>query len=124
MIRKITRNELMNLMCTERDLRIVDVLERAHYTLEHISGAISMPLADIEREANRVLRKDDTTVVYCASFECQASTMAANKLMAMGFTNVLDYKGGIKDYKEAGLPLEGSLHKEGTRSFPCPSTAR
>ncbi len=58
-----------------------------------------------------MLKKDETIVVYCASFDCQASTNAAQKLLSMGYTDVLDYKGGLKEYKEAGLPMKGTLHK-------------
>ena len=36
--------------------------------------------------------------------------MAAKKLLAMGYKNVLDYKGGLEDYNAGGFRLEGSLH--------------
>jgi len=55
---------------------------------------------------------DPCNITYCASFECQASTKAAEKLVSLGYSNVLDYKGGLKDYKEARLPVEGSLYKK------------
>lgn len=43
-------------------------------------------------------------VLYCWSFLCTASTTAARKLSAMGY-RVLDYKGGLKEWKEKGNPL-------------------
>jgi len=113
MVKTINRDDLLiiNLVSSKKGFKLVDVLDKEHYEKEHIKGAISLPWNDIEREAGTVLRKDDLIVVYCASFECQASTKAAEKLLSMGYKNVLDYKGGLKDYKEAKLPLEGSLHK-------------
>lgn len=118
MIKMITRDELVDMVCSGRNMRIIDVLERAHFEQEHIKGAVSIPLAELERRA-KAFHRDDRIVVYCASFECQASTKAAEKLVSMGFTDVRDYKGGIKDYKEAGLPMEGSLHVGETAPFPC-----
>ena len=123
MVRKINRDELRDMICSGQDIRIVDVLERSSFNQEHIKGAISLPLAEIETKADKALRRDDKIVVYCASFECQASTNAAEKLMSMGFKDVWDYKGGIKDYKEAGFPLEGALHRSESKSFPCSACA-
>lgn len=111
MLKKITREELTNMVSSGQRFKLVDVLDKGHYEKEHIPGAISLPLNEIEKKAAKVLKKDDTIVVYCASFDCQASTNATEKLLSMGYKNVLDYKGGLKDYKEANLPLEGSLHK-------------
>lgn len=119
MVKQISRQELLDLISSGANFKLVDVLEKGHYEKEHIRGAFSLPLKDIEKKAGRFFKKDDLLIVYCASFECQASTAAAEKLLTMGYKNVLDYKGGLKDYKEANLPLEGSLHKESMQT--CPS---
>lgn len=110
MIKQISRNELRQMISSNKPFKLIDVLDKDHYAKEHIKGAISLPLSDIERNAGELLSKDETIVVYCASFECQASTKAAEKLLSLGYKNVADYKGGLKDYKEEDLALEGSLH--------------
>jgi len=107
MVKKISRDELVALLKSGRKFRLVDVLPKEHYEKEHIKGAMSIPLVEIEKKALSLLGKDELIVVYCASFECQASTSAAKQLERLGFTGVLDYKGGLADYKEANLPLEG-----------------
>lgn len=112
MVKKISREELMNMISSGQRFKLVDVLEKEHFKQEHIKGAISLPVNEIEKKAAKLFKKDETIVVYCASFDCQASTNAAGKLLSMGFKNVLDYKGGLKDYMEANLPMEGSLHEE------------
>ena len=109
MVKQISREELLEMATLGKKFKLVDVLDKEHFEKEHIKGAISLPLDEIEKKAKRLLKKDETIVVYCASFECQASTKAAEKLLLLGYKNVLDYKGGLKDYKEANLPLEGSL---------------
>lgn len=111
MIRNLSRRELEDLIQGGRAFKLVDVLSKEHYEEEHIKGAISLPLEEIEQRAKDVLRdKNEMIVVYCASFDCPASTKAASKLMSLGYTNVFDYKGGLKDYKETDLPLESSKH--------------
>lgn len=109
MVKQITRDELIKMMNSGKKFTLIDVLPKDSYFREHIQGAISLPLDDIEEKAAKVLKKDDLIVTYCASFQCQASAKAADKLLSMGYSNVLDYKGGLKDYREAKLPMEGSL---------------
>ncbi|MDD5595101.1 MAG: rhodanese-like domain-containing protein [Candidatus Omnitrophica bacterium] len=113
MLKTINRDELVRMMQSAERFRLIDVLPRESFEKEHIKGAISLPLAEIEKKAGRIFRKDEKIVVYCASFECHASTEAGEKFLALGFKNTWDYKGGLKDFKEGNLPLlEGSLHKK------------
>lgn len=115
MIKKITRDELMKMVSSGQKFKLVDVLDKEHFQKEHIKGAISLPVNEIEKKAAKILKKSETIVVYCASFDCQASTKASEKLLSMGYKDVLDYKGGLKDYKEANVALEGSLHEATSR---------
>lgn len=108
----ITREELIKILALERKVKLVAVLDSDFYVKEHIKGAISIPLLELKVKAEKLLNKDDIIIVYCGSFECPASTKAAKILMGLGFEKVYDYRGGIKDYKEAMLPLEGSLYEE------------
>ena len=110
MVKSITRDELMQMVKSGKKFKLVDALPRESYAKEHIQTAISLPVDEIEKEAAKVLKKEDLIITYCGSFECPVSTKAAEKLISLGYQNVLDYKGGLKDYKEAGLPLEGSLY--------------
>jgi rhodanese-related sulfurtransferase len=120
MVKQITRNELLEMINSKKKFTLVDALAKDNYFREHIKGAISLPLADIEQGITKNLNQDDLIVTYCANFECQASTKAAEKLVWLGYKNVLDYKGGLKDYKEAKLPMEGSFYmKEGGESPAC-----
>ncbi len=119
MITKITRDELMQMINSREKFKLIDVLSRESFENEHIKGAISLPLEEIGRKAHKLLHKKDKIVTYCGNFDCPASTQAAEKLLAMGFKNVLDYKGGLKDYKEANLPLAGKVHEQETMA--CPS---
>jgi rhodanese-related sulfurtransferase len=46
-------------------------------------------------------------VVYCTSPACHSSTALYMALVEAGFTNVKRYAGGLTDWEDANLPLEG-----------------
>jgi len=63
---------------------------------------------DFETGIKRLLPdKEQPIVVYCAKYECQASPTAARKLLRMGYTDVSDYAGGLKEWTDSGYPLQG-----------------
>ena len=87
---------------------LLDVRARSDYDREHIKGARSLPLDEIEGKARAMLKPDEDLIVYCDSFVCSASTSASKMLSRMGFKNVRDYKGGLREWKQAGLPTESN----------------
>ena len=87
---------------------LLDVRPRSDYDKEHIKGARSLPLDEIEKKAGSMLSPDEDIIVYCDSFVCSASTSATKLLNRLGFRNVRDYKGGIREWKQAGQPTESS----------------
>ena len=53
------------------------------------------------------LRPDEEIVVYCSNEDCLASHAAYYSLLDHGYKNVRRYSGGLIDWEEGGLPLEG-----------------
>lgn len=94
----------------EKDLALVDVLPVDSYEKQHIPGAVNVPFEDehfLERVERIVGDKDSKVVVYCASEDCDLSPRAARKLAEAGYQEVADFEGGLKEWQEAGFPLEG-----------------
>ncbi|MCD1295195.1 rhodanese-like domain-containing protein [Methanocella sp. CWC-04] len=87
-------------------VRLLDVRSRADFQKEHIKGAQSMPLDELEKKAGNMLDKDENIITYCDSFVCSSSTSGAKILVKQGFKNVKDYKGGLREWKQAGYPTE------------------
>jgi rhodanese-related sulfurtransferase len=87
---------------------ILDVLPEEHFRKEHIPGAKSAPL-DSEGFLSRVEQlagdKSQRVVVYCANSSCDLSPKAAKRLEAEGYKNVVDFDGGIEEWKRSGLPV-------------------
>ncbi len=99
---------LKRMMDSGEPFTLLDVRSRSDYDKEHIKGARSLPLDEIEDRAQRTLRPDENIITYCDSFVCSASTSAAKLLAREGFAKVRDYKGGLREWKQAGLPTESN----------------
>ena len=112
-VKFISLDEFKKLIEANDNLVIVDVLGRQSYKSMHVKGAVNIPLAELGKKKNlEFLKNYKTIVVYCAHSRCHASVNAAELLMKSGFTNILDFKGGIKEWSEAGMPVESGLKKE------------
>jgi rhodanese-related sulfurtransferase len=59
-------------------------------------------------ELKRKLDSDDD-FLYCADEECQASTLAAEKLENLGYKHIYECEGGKKDWIGAGYEIESGL---------------
>ncbi len=105
-IKFISMQHLRRITESSAPYRLLDVRGREDYAKEHIKGAASLPLDELDR-AKTLFKLADDIIVYCDSFVCSASSSAAKMLARMGFSNVRDFKGGLREWKMAGLPIEG-----------------
>ena len=53
------------------------------------------------------VRPDEEVVVYCASVDCHAGLALYHELVARDYRDARRYEGGLTEWEEAGLPLEG-----------------
>lgn len=104
-MKQLTTQELKNMQQKGDGLALINVLDADQFDREHIPDSTNIPVGDkdfVQRVEEQVGDKSETVVVYCASTECDASPKAARKLEEAGFTDVYDYEGGMKAWKEAG----------------------
>ncbi len=90
------------------DVVLVDVRETKEYDLEHIAGALLMPLSELDPDVFPVLA-DKPLVLHCAIGK--RSEAAAKMLLKAGYHKVLHMEGGLTAWKEAGLPIEEAIHE-------------
>jgi rhodanese-related sulfurtransferase len=107
-VRAIGIEHLKRMLESGETFTLLDVRSRSDYDKEHIKGARSLPLDEIESKAQAMLKPDDDIIVYCDSFVCSASTSATKILTRMGFKKVRDYKGGLREWKQVGLQTESN----------------
>lgn len=102
----ITREELR----TEIEagtVTVVDALGGEYYAKQHLPGAVPLVEADVATRAAELLPdKSAPIVTYCSNAACPNSERVAERLIALGYTNVRKYAGGIEDWVGAGLPVE------------------
>ncbi len=74
---------------------LLDVRTQGEYDQGHIPGSVCLPNETITADMPVAFDKDAEILVYCRSGHRSAE--AAEKLAAMGYTNVADF-GGIHDW--------------------------
>lgn len=93
------------LLINREDGAVIDVREAAEYAAGHVLGATNIPLARIASAgADLAKRKDKPVIVYCETGE--RASKAAAALKQQGFARVAALSGGMKAWREAGLPVE------------------
>jgi len=105
-MRTIEAQELYKKMQERRDIDVINVLPEEQFHNCHIAASSNIPFESLQSAASQ-WDKNKEIIVYCASRECRASRRAYDLLCSLGFTNVYAYEGGIREWKEMGLPTEG-----------------
>lgn len=93
----------------QRGFALVNVLTPQDFLRERIPGSINIPRGR-EQEFEQRFDKSKELIVYCGSPQCPLSTQTAEELERRGFTNVIEYEGGMSDWKDAGNPIERGQH--------------
>lgn len=102
----IGRQELKGKLDRQDPVKLVMALNRWAYEAKHIPGSLHF---DDPEELYSTLAKDDEIVVYCSNVDCLSSVALYRALLAHGYKNVRRYAGGLIEWEDAGLPLEGEL---------------
>ena len=94
--RRITMQEAVEMMEKEENYMILDVRTHEEFAAGHIPGAIVVPNETISTEEIAQLPdKDQLIMVYCRSGN--RSKQASDKLVKLGYTNIVEF-GGIIDW--------------------------
>ncbi|PWE32518.1 sulfurtransferase [Maritimibacter sp. 55A14] len=104
---RISRDQLKAKLDRADVFVLVDTLPDTHYRKSHLPGAINIRSDDIVSEAPiRIPDRDTEIVVYCGNGPCMRSSLAADRLLQLGYRKVRDYHEGKADWIEARLPVE------------------
>ena len=104
----VTAEELLRKIESGDEFALVDALAPMAYAHSHLPGAINLPASAIDPSvaARRIPDRNTLIIVYCANPNCEDSIATAERLQALGYTNVHHYPGGKNEWRDAGLPLE------------------
>jgi len=88
---------------------VVDALGGDYYDKQHLPGAVALPPGEVDARAASVLPDKGTAIVtYCTGPSCPNSGQVADRLTALGYSDVRKYQEGIEDWTSAGLPTESA----------------
>jgi glyoxylase-like metal-dependent hydrolase (beta-lactamase superfamily II)/rhodanese-related sulfurtransferase len=93
---RVNRNDL--------GLILLDVREKDAYAAGHIPGAQHLPRGQLELRVNKELPDPTRRILVACEFG-QISTLAAATLRELGYTKAAALDGGIKAWRESGLPM-------------------
>lgn len=95
--RQISMDEAVAMMAEESGYIILDVRTPEEFAEKHIPNAINVPNETIGTDdISQLPDKDQLIMVYCRSG--RRSKEAAEKLVKLGYTNIVEF-GGIIDWK-------------------------
>ncbi len=92
----------------------IDCREPAEFECGTILGSINIPFdylpdEDLGKYFDSILcgvPKDCPIITYCSGEECDLSLHLARNLQAFGYTKVLIFFGGSREWEKSGLPIE------------------
>ncbi|MGM9926040.1 MAG: sulfurtransferase TusA family protein [Bacillus sp. (in: firmicutes)] len=91
----INNEQLQEKLQAGGDAVVLDVREAAEFAFNHIPGAVSIPLGELENRLDE-LNKEDEIFVVCRTGS--RSDMAAQKLAANGFGKVVNVIPGMSEW--------------------------
>ena len=86
-------------------LILLDVREKDAFLAGHVPGARHLPRGQLELRVNTELPDPTARILTCCEFG-YISTLAASTLRTLGFRRAAALDGGMKAWRDAGLPLE------------------
>src|SRR5438067_12358263 len=104
-IRETNVDEVKRRLDRGEKFTLVDVREESEFAKDHLPGAVHLGKGVIERDVEQKVPDIATPLVlYCGGgFR---SALAADNLQKMGYTNVISMDGGVRGWKDAGLPVQ------------------
>jgi rhodanese-related sulfurtransferase len=131
-VKRVSAEEVAEL--SRQNVPIIDTRSQKEFDSEHVRGAVLAPyieksLKEIDFDAKKdefaaftamKLDKDKPLVFFCNGPECWKSYKASRFALAAGYTKVLWFRGGMPEWREKRLPVEGSAGAALAR-IPSPS---
>ena len=103
----VTAEEAIELILDNPDLIVIDARKKTEYVKGHIEGAVNMLNTTMKPEdlENVAPEKSTTILFYCNGTRCLRSTDAIRKAKSWGYTNLIWFRGGWKEWTEKRLPV-------------------
>ena len=104
-VNEISAADAVEIVKEADNVVLIDVREKEEWSEEHIPEAIHLSRGTIESEIEGKV-PDSSTMIICHCGGGGRSALAADSLQKMGYENVWSLAGGLKAWKELGLPTK------------------
>ena len=107
-MKTITKEEIQKLITDKQEFVLLNALRPDSFAKVHIPDSINIPIrldGFDENVGEFIPNKEQMVITYCANPDWTSSADAAGRLEELGYKNVYDYEGGLKDWLKARLPV-------------------
>ena len=103
----VTAEEVIELILANPDLIVIDSRKKTEYQKGHIEGAINILNTQLKPEdLERVAPEKSTEILfYCNGTRCLRSADSIKKAKNWGYTNLIWFRGGWKEWTDKRLPV-------------------
>jgi len=129
-LKQVTYPQAVDMLAnTKKPAILLDPRPAAKFEKGHLPNAINIPMPDIIL-GHPDLANAKNIIVYAGGWNDYLSSAAAKKMIAMGYKNVYDFRGGIEQWRaEGGRVIEStpspasSATTPGASGTPAPAAA-
>ncbi len=103
----VSAEEVIEMILADPELIVIDSRKKTEYLKGHIEGAINLLNTRLEREEFERISADKSRKIlfYCNGVRCLRSSDAINKVKEWGYTNLIWFRGGWKEWSEKRPPI-------------------
>jgi rhodanese-related sulfurtransferase len=101
----VTAKQLHDLVQTGAAVELIDVRTPVEYREVHVGFARNLPLDQLNAAEIAAGRTGASQPLYVICRSGSRGNQACDKLLAAGFTNVVNVEGGTQAWEQAGLPV-------------------
>ncbi len=106
-VRELGIEEYLRRVKAGEKLVLVDTREDHEWEQYRIPGAVHLGKGVVERDIEQVFPDKGTPIVFYCGGGFRTALVCDN-VQKMGYTNVASLAGGIREWIERGLPVEGA----------------
>ena len=104
-VKEVTAAETIQILGEHPETVVLDCREPNEAALGTVAGAVVIPRGIMESNIERVAKRDQKVIIYCAGGN--RSALAADTLREMGYTDVATMAGGFRAWIDAGGDIDG-----------------
>lgn len=92
-------------MVGENKTPLIHTLSAIEFQMQHIPDSINIPVNEVKSSPLMPKDKNASVIFYCNGYACPYSQRASKAAIAMGYSNVHWFRGGILEWRKFQYPM-------------------